>query len=54
MGSDEISICIFFRRAKADRPANWTTDRRAAGGRTGSNVTGQLMTLIYLNICVIL
>ena len=51
MESDDISICIVFRRAKAGQPANWPTKGARASGRTGSNVTGQLMTLIYLNIC---
>ena len=56
MRSNAISICIVFQCTKAGRLANWLGRQTGAraGGRMGSNVTGQLMTLIYLNICVIL
>ena len=50
MGSDAISIFMLF---DALRGVGRQTERRTgarAGGRMGSNVTGQQMTLIELNI----
>ena len=54
MESEEISICIVFDalRRVGRQTERWTGAR--AGGRTGSNVTGQLMTLIYHFIFMIL